>query len=117
MGSAGKCIALGQFYVLLYKKQYGHEPVDFNIMKARWSFETLLAVLTYDEIKELLEYYFTTYSARQHSLDGFLYHYQVLIENRAAAAEDIKNRAILREQTAQRAKEWRDKLEQRKQSN
>lgn len=103
-----QCHALTTYYVKLFKQKYGTEPV-VNRNRARWDFDTLLSGMSSVHAKELLEFYFTTASPKGHTLDWFFYNYDKLMESQTEAEKDRAARDKLRQESAQRAKEWRER--------
>lgn len=112
MATAKDCHVLTSYYVKLYKAKYHSEPV-VNRHSARWGFDSILLGMSPQEIKELLEYYLTTASAKRHALEWFFYNYEKLINGRTEVLADRIRRARLRHESEQRAKEWRERGNER----
>lgn len=85
------------------------EPV-VNRHSARWSFASVLEGLSPDEVKALIDYYFTTNSTKRHNLEWFFYNYDKLIEGRTESDKDKDRRERLRHESEQRAREWRERF-------
>lgn len=106
--TAQQCHVMTSYYVKLYKQKYGMDP-SFNRHAARWGFESILMDMPKEKAKELIEFYFTTDSARRHDLDWFFYHYHELERSASETEKDRAHRAKVRAESAQRAKEWRER--------
>jgi hypothetical protein len=103
-----QCHALTSHYIKLFKQKFGTEPV-VNRHSARWGFDSVLLGMPPSEAKELLEFYFTTGSTNRHDLQWFFYNYEKLEDSLTEVEKDQKARAKLRQESAQRAKEWRER--------
>jgi len=103
---------LTNHYVELYQKHYGFKP-SVNGYKARFAFDTMLNQLEVSEIKELLDYYFKTSSTNGHDLNWFLYNYESLAVGMEIQRRDQEQQEVIRSQTEQRTKEWRDRIAHR----
>lgn len=106
MAAAKDCHALTSYYEKCYKEKYLHSP-NINRWQARWMFDAVLGSMTAKQAKELIEYYFTTASAKGHDLDWFAYNYEKLVRSKQDAEEDRKHRKKLMEESRRRAEEWR----------
>jgi uncharacterized protein YdiU (UPF0061 family) len=104
-----QCHAMTSYYVKRYKEKYKVEPV-INRHSARWGFDSILMGMSPEETKEVIDYYFRTASAKKHSLDWFFYNYEKLIEGRNDAQEDAERRERLRQESEERAREWRERV-------
>ena len=106
MATPKEAHALVTYFGQRYSEKYGSKPV-VNRYQSRWGFDSLLIDLKADEVKKLIDYYFTTISNTGHSLEWFFYNYEKL----AVAMEDTeRDRASLdriREETRLRTQEWR----------
>lgn len=91
-----------------YKTKYGIQPV-INRYQGRWGFDSLLMDLSVDEVKKLIDYYFSTISPTGHTLEWFFYNYDKLAVAMEAADEDARSLARIREETRRRTAEWRKK--------
>ena len=67
----------------------------------------MLEDMSLSEVKNLIEYYFSTSSGSRHSLEWFVNNYDRLIEKRAEYEKDKADRERLRRESAKRAEEWR----------
>lgn len=94
-------------YVSLYELQYKVKP-SINRNKDTFGFKSIMHDLTYDEIVELLQYYFTL-DVKGHTLKHFYNNYDKYIEYQIEAKKDAALRRELREQTKARVEEWRQK--------
>lgn len=102
-----QCYAMIDYYIKAYKAHYaGQEPV-LNRHAARWGFESVLMGLPPEEVKKLIDFYFTTKSQKRHALDWFFYNYEKLIESASDLEKDRARREKLREESEARAAEWR----------
>lgn len=102
-----QCYAMTSYFVAAFKSHYkGQEPV-LNRHAARWGFESILMGLPPEEVKKLIDFYFTTKSQKRHALDWFFYNYEKLQESMNVLELDKERRAKLREESEARAAEWR----------
>lgn len=108
MSSPKQAHTLVSYFAQQYKKKYQTAP-KVNRYAARWGFDSILMDMSVDEIKGLIDYYFSTLSPNGHSLDWFFYNYEKLAEAREKTEADRKALAVLREQSKRRAEEWRKK--------
>jgi hypothetical protein len=108
MAAVKDCHTLTSYYIKKYKERYAQDPV-VNRHAARWGFDSVLMDMSVADAKEVIDFYFMTNSPRRHSLDWFLYNYEKLVATMLAQAEDAANRARLRKESEERAKEWREK--------
>lgn len=97
------------YYVKLYKQKYNGMDPSFNRHTARWGFDSILTDMSKEKAKELIEFYFDTESPRRHDLDWFFYHYHELESSASDVEKDKAHRDKLRAESAQRAKEWRER--------
>lgn len=107
--TAQNCHAMTTYFIKKYKEKYGMEPV-VNRHSARWSFASVLEGLSPTEVKGLIDYYFTTTPAKRHNLEWFFYNYDKLIEGRTEAVKDAERRERLRQESEQRARDWRERF-------
>jgi len=102
-----QCYAMTSYFVKGYKERYkGQEPV-LNRHSARWGFESILMGMPPEEVKGLIDYYFTTTSQKRHALDWFFYNYEKLQTSMDEVEKDRARRKQLREESEARAAEWR----------
>lgn len=92
-------------YASLYELKYKSKPT-INRNKDTFGFKSMMYDLTYDEIVELLEYYFTL-DINGHTLKHFYNNYDKYIEYQKEAKKDAADRRELREETKKRVEEWR----------
>lgn len=111
MAAAKDCHVLISYFMKKYKEKYKVEPA-VNRHSARWGFDSVLMDLSVQDVKGLMDYYFTTDSTKRHSLDWFLYNYEKLIEAMTEQLRDAQRRAKLRKESEERAKEWRERGKQ-----
>lgn len=104
--TAKDCHAMTSYYIKLYKEKYGVAP-KVNRPVARWDWAGILEDLTVEESKSLLEFYFTT-SNKGHPLNWFFYNYDKLQQSVEELEKDSKRRKKLREESEERAREWRE---------
>lgn len=107
--SKQQCEKLTTYYEKLFKAKYGRKS-GINRYAARWGFDAVLGSMTVQEAQKLLDYYFTTASSREHSIDWFFYNYDKLERAEIESERDAHERAKLREESAKRAAEWRKKV-------
>lgn len=103
------CHVCTSYFIKKYKERYKVEPT-VNRNTARWSWANVLEGMSPQDVKELIDYYFTTTQAKRHSLEWFFYNYDKLMEGRAESEKDKARREKMRSESEQRAKEWRDRL-------
>jgi hypothetical protein len=106
MASAKDAHSLTSHYEKGFKAKYGTKS-SANGVTARWNFDTLLRQMSIQEVKDLIDYYFTTPPTNMHSLDWFFYNYDKLVQAKAKAVEDAAHRRKLMEESKQRAEAWR----------
>lgn len=104
--TAQQCHALTSKYIDLYVATYGTKP-SVNRYSARWGFEAVLMDYTPSEAVKLLEYYFSTYSNKKHSLDWFLYNYEKLASLREESKVAHERQRVMMEESQRRVEEWR----------
>jgi hypothetical protein len=97
---------MSSYFGTKYKEKYGF-AAKFNRNIARWNWDGMLEDMTEVQLMELIDYYFTTVSVNQHSLEWFFYNYDKLLETKEVIEKDIAEQAILREATRIRTEEWR----------
>jgi hypothetical protein len=108
MTSPKQAHTLSTYFGKKFKEKYGFEH-KFNRNKARWSWDNILMDMTLSETQDLIDYYFGTINPSGHTLEWFFYNYDKLAEAKEKTDADRKALAILREQSKQRAEEWRAK--------
>jgi len=104
--TAKDCHTLTSYYIKAWKERYHREPV-VNRHSARWGFESVLMGMPVSEAKKLIDFYLTTESQKQHSLDWFFYNYDKLIDSLSDLEKDRLERERLREESRKRAEEWK----------
>ena len=105
--TAAQCHALTSYYEKKYKDKYGTNP-NVNRVTARWNFDSILSgSLTSEQVKKLLDYYFTTPPTRKHDLDWFFYNYDKIVKSFMDAKKDRETRTKLMEESKKRAEKWR----------
>lgn len=92
-----------------YKDKYKVVPA-VNRWQGRWVFESLLMDMDIDEVKSLIDYYFTTVSPNGHSLEWFSYNYEKLAVAKEKTEEDAAALARIREESRRRTEEWRNRI-------
>jgi hypothetical protein len=60
-----------------------------------------------DQVRELIDYYFTTPPTNRHSLEWFFWNYDKLVKAMLDAKEDAAHRLRLKEESKIRAEQWR----------
>jgi hypothetical protein len=78
--------------------------------KVRWQFEALLMDYTPTEARELIDYYVAHYTDPR--VDWFMYNYDKVDDAKQEAARVEARRKKIREATAAKAEEWRNKWQQ-----
>lgn len=104
--TAQQCHAMTSYYKKAFQEKYKYEP-NVNRNTARWNWEGILTDMPASKAKELVDFYFSTTSQKQHSLDWFFYNYDKLIESLSDLEKDRLRRKQLREESEKRAAEWR----------
>lgn len=112
--TAAQCHALTTYYIKGFKAKYGNEPnVNRNI--ARQAFAGILMDINSEEVKSLIDYYFTTPPTgnKQHSLNWFLYNYDKVKDALVETANDRDSITALMRRSEEKAREWRERAESR----
>jgi hypothetical protein len=112
MATAKDCHILTSYYKKKFKERY-LEAAVVNDHTARWGFDSMLKGLSPEDIKELLDYWFSVVSPVRHRIDWFFYNYEKLIEARQLQQEDSLFREKLRHDSEERAKKWRERANNR----
>jgi hypothetical protein len=103
--TAAECHALTSYYIKEYKDRYDKAPVvNRNIAKVH--FQNMLMDYTSDEIKEMIEFFFTTATTSNHKITDLFYGYDKLIEAMQQHNADVDFRKKLKEETKHRRDEW-----------
>lgn len=108
--TAAQCHTLITYYSNQYSGKYGKNAV-FNRPAAKVGVEGLLMDYSMDDAKSMIDFYLGTPATSQnknHSLTWFLYNYDKIVMAIEAHREDAERRKKLREESEQRAKEWRE---------
>lgn len=108
MASAGQAHALTTYYIGKYQERYNEKPI-VNRNKARWSWDSMLYDLTPVEIKELLDFYFKSHSAKAHDLDNFFYNYDKILLSMRQAEVDAEGRKAMMRETEERTRIYLEK--------
>lgn len=106
MATPATCHALTTHYISLYQGRYNRKPL-INRNRARWGWDNILEDLTPTQCRQLLEYYFSAESSKNHSIDWFFHNYDKLIEKKKYDEADAVDRAQLRAESKKRVEEWR----------
>lgn len=101
--------ALVTYFITKYKERYGVNPVS-NRYKARWGFDAILMDVGETEVRDLIDYYFTTVSANSHDLEWFFYNYDKLLVAKGKMEKDAVELARLRKESQRRTEEWRKRI-------
>jgi len=98
-------------YINLWKAKYPNagQP-NFNRNKATFGWKTMKMDMSVDEIKELVEFFFTIPDAKQHDLSNFHWNYDQIVERFAEVKKDRAHRKVLAKQSEQRVKEHEERL-------
>lgn len=116
MATAAQAHQLSDYYIKKYVERYGEKPI-INRNKARWSWDNIMHDLKPAEIRELLDYYFASNSAKAHDLDNFFYNYDKIITSKIAYDKDRVERKRMMKETEERTRRWREKVDKRTQGN
>ena|SRR3982751_908922 len=105
MVTAAECHALTSYYIKQYKAKYGRAPVvNRNIAKAQ--FQNMLMDYSSDELRALIDFFFTTQSGNSHKINDLFYGYDRLVVTMHEYNEDVERQRVLREETKRRTEEW-----------
>jgi hypothetical protein len=108
--TAQECHALITYFIEACKKSGTTISVSRN--KVRWQFEALLMDYSIQQAKNLIDYYVAHYTAP--NVDWFMYNYDKVEEAKQERTKQDAMRARLREDTAKRAEEWKNRWQQPK---
>jgi len=108
MTTAQDCHKLITYYEKKFKEKYQTAAV-VNRNSAKWGFDSILKGISPQEVKDLIDYWFSTDTVQRHPLQWFFYNYEKLIQARADQDEDEVRRRILRHQSEERARKWRER--------
>lgn len=103
---AAECHALTTYYIKKYKEKYGIAPV-VNRNVAKIQFENMLMDYNSEEIRNLIDFFFTTESSNSHKISTLFYGYDKLVDAMRLHDQDVAFREKLKEETKRRAEEWR----------
>lgn len=90
-------------YQKAYTEKYGRGP-NGNRYRAKWGLRDMLEDYSYNDCKDIVEYYFRT-DKRGHPIDFLLTNYDRVYEYMTERKEDEQKREKLRKQTERRVKE------------
>jgi predicted DNA-binding ArsR family transcriptional regulator len=104
-------VILTDGYIYLWKQKYPNAgPPNFNRNKAHFGWTTMRKDMSMDEIKELVEFFFTIPDAKQHDLSNFHWNYDQVVERFTSVKKDRAHRKVLAKQSEQRVKEHEERL-------
>lgn len=94
-------------YQKKYTDKYGRGP-NGNRYRAKWGLRDMLEDYSYDQCKDIVEYYFRT-GKQGHPIDFLLTNYDRVFEFMVERKEDERKREELRKQTEQNVREMEKK--------
>ncbi len=94
-------------YQKKYTEKYGRGP-NGNRYRAKWGLRDMLEDYSYEQCKQIVEYYFRT-GKQGHSIDFLLTNYDRVFEFMTERLEDERKREEVRKQTEQKVKEMENK--------
>lgn len=97
--------SLISLYELLYTNRFKRKP-QINRWRDQWGFLSMLEDLGYERAREVLEQFFNI-KRPDKSLSALFNNYDRIDESMRLKAEDEKERARLRRETAKKVEEWR----------
>lgn len=100
---------------LLYRERYGSVP-KMNRFKEKYAMKDVVESVGFERATELMSYYFKT-ARHSHTLDWFKYNFDKLDSILEELAEDEVKKQHMRDETARRVKEWKEKNESRSKAN
>lgn len=98
--------ALMTKYVSDYKAKHKREP-QFNRYRQKWGFQDMLADIGYEKSQEVIDYFFSL-RRPEHGVQALLNNYDRYAKVLEDLARDREERHRLREETAQRVREWEE---------
>lgn len=104
--TAPQCHAMTTYYINAFRERYKRDP-NVNRNTARWNWEGILTDMPPSKAKELVDFYFSTTSQKQHALDWFFYNYDKLRDTMSDQEVDRERRRKMRAESEARAAEWR----------
>jgi hypothetical protein len=106
MATAAECHALTSYFKKQYKAKYGKEPVlNRNVAKAQ--FGNMLMDYSSEELRNIIDFFLSTYSVNNHRINDLFYGYDKIVEAMLQHEEDVATQERLREETRKRVEEWR----------
>jgi hypothetical protein len=98
-------------YINLWKGRYPNAGTpNFNRNKANFGWKTMRMDMSIDEIKELVEFFFTIPDAKDHDLSNFHWNYDQVVERFKEVKKDRAHRKVLAAQSEKRTKEFEERL-------
>jgi hypothetical protein len=88
-----------------YQAKY-HKPSGVNRVREKWNVKSMFDAIGAGESREVIDYYFSLKRSK-HDLTWMLYNYDRLLDAKRNLDYDRAEREKLREQTRQRAEQWR----------
>lgn len=101
---------LSDYYVAAATKFHGRDT-RINRATMSWAFKGMLRDMSLAQIKQLIDFYFTSYAHKEHDFTTFQYSYDKIEMAMREREREVKHIETLRAESAQRAKEWRAKRE------
>ncbi len=109
--------SLVDFFVLSYKNKLGRDP-GLNRYQAKFQMLDLLRDMGYDQLVQVIQYYFDLETNATRSFSDFLNSYHEVSSLKEETQKDALARARARALTMQKVKKYREELnEQRSQTN
>lgn len=112
MQQAGKLLTQ---YSTLHRERYGAIP-KMNRFKEKYAMKDVVESVGFDRATMLMSYYFKT-ARTSHPIEWFKYNFEKLDLILDELAEDEAKKSKMREETARRVAEWKEKNESRSKAN
>ena len=97
---------LSSYFEKGYKEKYNTTP-NLNRFAAQWVWEAMLGTMSKPQVKEVIDFFFTTNSSNRHEFQWFSYNYDKIITSMLETKDDSARRLSLMEQSKLRAEQWR----------
>lgn len=98
-------------FINLWKQRYpkAGQP-NFNRNKANFGWKAMRMDMSIDEIKELVEFFFTIPDSKNHDLANFHWNYDAVVERFEEVKKDRAHRKVLAAQSKKRTKDFEERL-------
>lgn len=103
--------ALTSGYIKIWKQKYPNAGApNFNANKAVFGWKAMRMTMSVKEIQELVEFFFTLPSSKQHDLHAFLWDYDEIVEKKRVTEKDRAQRAKIAQASEQRTREFEERV-------